>query len=83
MGDPRQTPNTTTLGRWRERRQAKRQQRFEREFFDAERTSGPDQDSIYRSSSAYTHSGPVGFWAGFGGDGGGFGGGCDGGGGGC
>jgi hypothetical protein len=80
MSDPGQQQETP-FGRWRERRQAKRQQRLEREFFDAERTSGPDHDSIYRSSSAYIHSGPVGFWAGFGGDGGG--GGCGGGCGGC
>ena len=83
MSDPRQTQDTPAR-RWRERRQAKRQARLEREFFDAERASGPDRDSIHRSSSAYTHAGPVTFWAGFGGFGGdGGGGGCDGGGGGC
>ncbi len=79
MSDPRKHQDTA-VSRWRERRQAKRQARLEREFFDAERASAPDRDSIHRSSSAYTHAGPVTFWAGFGGDGGG---GCDGGGGGC
>ena len=83
MSDPRQTQDTP-LARWRERRQAKRQQRLEREFFDAERTSGPDRDGIHRSSSAYTRGGPATFWAGFGGFGGDGGcDGCDGGGGGC
>lgn len=83
MSDPRQTQDTP-LARWRERRQAKRQQRLEREFYEAEHASGPDRDSIHRSASAYTHSGPVAFWAGFGGFGGDGGGGCGGdGGGGC
>jgi len=82
MSDPRQTQDTPARS-WRERRQAKRQARLEREFFDAERASGPDRDSIHRSSSAYTHTGPVSFWAGFGGGGDGGGGGCGDGGGGC
>ena len=81
MSDPRQSQDTR-FGRWRERRQAKRQQRLERELFEAEHASSPDRDSIHRRSSAYTHSGPVAFWGGFGGDGGGSCGG-DGGGGGC
>ena len=80
MSDPRTSQGA--VSRWRERRQAKRQARLEREFFDAERASGPDRDSIHRSSSAYTDTGPVTYWAGFGGGGDG-GGGCDGGGGGC
>ena len=80
MSDPRQTQDTP-VGRWRERRRAKRQQRLERRFFDAERASRPDQDGSSRSSSAYSHNGPVGYWAGFGAGGHGDGGGGDGGGG--
>jgi len=78
MSEPRQTQDTP-VGRWRERRRAKRQQRLERRFY-AERASRPAQDGIYHSS-AYTQNAPVAFWAGFGGGGDGGGGGCDGGGG--
>jgi hypothetical protein len=72
------------FSRRREQRQAKRQARIERDFFEQEQATEPG--GIYRSSRAYQHSGPATFFGGFGGgDGGGGGGGCGdgGGGGGC
>ncbi len=60
------------FARWREHRRAQRQQAFERDYFERERSSGlPDS-----TRSSYQHHAQTGGWFGFGGDGGGDGGGC-------